>query len=176
VLGAIDVYVPIVQHAVQALCQETGQQNIIIVAHSMGGLVARAYLRDHAEQHHIARVITLGTPHHGTELANYSIGINGQQMRCHRQHEGCIPDPWLQQLSTSEPETRRQLFVSIYSHHDNIIAPQTSSHLAGAKNIAFRGIGHVALGLHPTIQQRVIEEIQQTSSTVIASLKMHAAQ
>ena len=67
---------------------------------------------------------------------------------------------WLRKLDESEGEATRKLFVSIYSHQDNIVAPQTSSELKGARNIAFRGIGHVALALHPMIQASVLAEIR----------------
>ncbi|MCE7987196.1 MAG: PKD domain-containing protein [Caldilinea sp. CFX5] len=40
--------------------QRIGQVNI--VAHSMGGLVTRRYILDNPEQHHVKRVITIGTP------------------------------------------------------------------------------------------------------------------
>lgn len=39
-----------------------------IVAHSMGGLVARRYIADHPGV--VAGLVTLGTPHHGSPLAN----------------------------------------------------------------------------------------------------------
>jgi 3-mercaptopyruvate sulfurtransferase SseA len=74
------------------------------------------------------------------------------------EQEGVASD-WLQQLAAQESEAVYRLFVSIYSHHDNIISPQTSSHLEGARNIDFHAIGHVALGLHPRIQSAVIHEI-----------------
>ncbi len=169
VLGSIDAYAAIVHHEVDALCKETGAQKIVIVAHSMGGLAARAYLRDHGCER-IARVITLGTPHHGTALANFSLGTNCGQMRW--KHDGIngAPSAWLQQLQQSEDENKRALFVSIYSHHDNIIAPQTSSHLPGAKNIELHGIGHVALALSPEVQKIVIDEILLASQTAACSL------
>lgn len=71
-----------------------------------------------------------------------------------------MPSAWLQQLAARESRQRYALFVSIYSHHDNIIAPQTSSHLPGARNIDIHGIGHVALGLNPRVQEIVIDEIR----------------
>ena len=46
-----------------------GLTNPIIVAHSMGGLVSRAYI---AKGGDIARLVALGTPHLGTPLANMS--------------------------------------------------------------------------------------------------------
>jgi hypothetical protein len=43
-LGAIDDFVPLVADAVAALCSKSNAPKVVIVAHSMGGLVARAYL------------------------------------------------------------------------------------------------------------------------------------
>ena len=49
---------------------------LVIVAHSMGGLVARSFMQEHllangeAGGSRVLRLITLGTPHHGTPLAN----------------------------------------------------------------------------------------------------------
>ncbi|UIN23126.1 esterase/lipase family protein [Herbaspirillum frisingense] len=61
VFGSIDEYAPLVHAAVQRVLAETGQKKIVIVAHSMGGLAARAYLRDHGCDR-VARVITLARP------------------------------------------------------------------------------------------------------------------
>ncbi len=156
VAASIDDYVPQVQCAVQRLCQESGSSKIIIVGHSMGGLVARAYLRVHGSAH-VARVITLGTPHHGTGLASFGIGLNAMQMRRGAPDAG--GGAWLTTLADGEGAAQRALFTSIFSHHDNIIAPQTSCYLPGAKNIEFGGIGHVALGRNRRILQCVLDEI-----------------
>lgn len=163
VLHDIDGYVSLIHRAVETVCAETGQEKIVIVAHSMGGLAARAYLRDHGARH-IAKVITLGTPHQGTGLANFGAGPNSKQMRWTGNARTGTPSEWLRKLAESETESMRALFVSIYSHHDNIVSPQTSSHLAGAVNIEFNGIGHVALGFHPAIQKCVIDEVIATEN------------
>jgi triacylglycerol lipase len=162
VLASIDDYVPIVDKAVNTLCHESGHDRIIIVAHSMGGLVARAYLRDHGSAH-VAKVITLGTPHRGTGLANFGAGLNSKQMRWIGNPCDGAPCDWLQQLEQTENDEIRALFVSIYSHHDNIVSPQISSSMKGATNIAFQGIGHVALGSHPAVLAQVIEYIHAAS-------------
>ncbi|WP_338016798.1 alpha/beta fold hydrolase [Noviherbaspirillum sedimenti] len=174
VFGDIDSFVPAVHAAVENLCHATGSRRVVLLAHSMGGLVARAYLCAHGEAR-IARVITLGTPHHGTGLANFGLGSNSEQMRwvinkssngnsnaCSGEYgdgRGGTPSAWLQELAAREGPQRYGLFTSIYSHHDNIIAPQTSAHLPGARNIALHGVGHVALGLNPQVQKIVIDEI-----------------
>lgn len=158
-MASIDDYASSVHHAIRALCRESGNSDIVIVAHSMGGLAVRACIRAHGSEH-VARVITLGTPHGGTKEAQFGLGENCVQMHC--RDEG-TPSDWLQALAASEDAQTRALFVSIYSHHDNIVAPQTSSHLPGAINIELHGIGHVALALDVEVQSLVVAEIQKTS-------------
>ena len=155
--GDIDDYAPRVQHAVQALRAATGSEQVVIVAHSMGGLVARAWMRAYGTAS-IARVITLGTPHHGTCLAAFGLGLNAAQMRRAARDEPheCA---WLRALAANEDAAARALVTSIFSHHDNIIAPQTSSELPGARNLAFGGVGHVALGRNPRVLDAVMAEI-----------------
>jgi len=148
--ASIDDFAPQVHAAVERLRAETGSAQVIILGHSMGGLVARAYLRRYGNGH-IARVITLGTPHHGTALAHLGPGSNALQMR--RDSE------WLGSLAASEANTQRMLFSSIYSVHDNIVAPQDSSDLPGARNLVFGAIGHVALGRHPAILRCALREM-----------------
>ncbi|MED5616214.1 esterase/lipase family protein [Janthinobacterium sp. P210005] len=154
-IGAdIEEFVPQVEQAIAALCARTGSDRAIIVAHSMGGLVARAWLR-HYGAARVARIITIGTPHHGTALANVAAGANARQMsRIHG-----APSGWLAQLAASETPETRALITSIYSHHDNIVAPQSSAHLPGARNLAFGGIGHVALASDARVLRQLLEEI-----------------
>jgi triacylglycerol lipase len=163
VLSSIDSYVSLIETAIQRVRAETGSEKVVIVAHSMGGLAARAYLRDFGGAS-IGKIITLGTPHHGTTLANYGIGINcGEMNWVGRAEEG--PDSrWLHLLEAAEDKQLRGLIVSIYSHHDNIVSPQRSSHLPFARNIAVDAIGHVALAFSPDIQARVIEEINKAGN------------
>ncbi len=161
-LAGIDEFVPAVQGAVESLCAASGAQQVIIVGHSMGGLVARAYLRAHGSAR-VAHVFTIGTPHHGTSLASKGPGLNAVQMQYHGDEGGGDGDPaagaWLRALAASESAHTRALITSIFTHHDNIVAPQTSSVLEGARNIAFGGVGHVALGRNRRVLARLMQEI-----------------
>jgi triacylglycerol esterase/lipase EstA (alpha/beta hydrolase family) len=157
VLGAIDDYVPLVQRACASLCTKTNASKVIIVAHSMGGLVARAYLAAHGPGQ-VAHVFTLGTPHHGTSLASFGLGRNAAQMR--RTAGADAPESaWLQALAAAESAATRALITSLFTHHDNIVAPQTSSLLAGARSIEFGGVGHVAMGRNRRVLARLMAEI-----------------
>ncbi len=162
ILTNIDNYVPIIDRAVDALLRDSGQSKIIVVAHSMGGLATRAYLRDHGSSR-IAKVVTLGTPHKGTGLANHGAGENSRQMR-HEFANGGSASAWILKLAATESAATRSLFVSVYSHHDNIVAPQMSAHLDGAVNIELRGIGHVAMALNAEVQHLVISQILMTDA------------
>jgi len=111
----------------------TGASRLTLVAHSMGGLICRAYLRSHGGTR-IDRLVTMGSPHHGTFHAYLASGPNGAQMR--------PGNPWLEALGTTEVGIP---FTSIYSVHDTIISPQDSSVMPGAENIELTGIGHVSM-------------------------------
>jgi len=152
VAGSIDDYAPLIEARVQELCAATGAARIAIVAHSMGGLAARAWMRGYGSAR-VARLVTLGTPHHGTVLANLGLGANAVQMR--------RDSPWLRALEAAETGDVRARIVSIYTHHDNIVAPQDSSELAGARNVAFGGVGHVALGSNPRVLAEVLRVLRE---------------
>lgn len=157
IFGDIDEYLPQLDRLVNRATHSANGKPVVIVGHSMGGLVARAYLRCYGAER-IAKIITIGTPHNGTVLANYSAGSNCRQMR-HDAASGRCSD-WLDRLEKSHAVKERELITSIYSRHDNIIAPQASCHLLGGKNLAFDGIGHVELGCHPLVHASVISEIK----------------
>jgi len=154
VAASIDAYAPLVEARVRELCAATGAARIAIVAHSMGGLAARAWMRSYGSAN-VAKLITLGTPHHGTVLANLGLGANAAQMR--------RDSAWLRDLAAGETPDVRARIVSLFTHHDNIVAPQDSSILPGARNVAFGGVGHVALGSNPGVLAevlRVLTELQ----------------
>ena len=118
---------------IESVRQTTSEKQITLIAHSMGGLIARAYLRSHGGSR-VKKLITLGTPHHGTIHAYLASGANGRQMR--------PGNPWLTELAKA-PVTVP--FVSIYSAHDTIISPQDSSRMPDANNVELTGIGHVSM-------------------------------
>jgi predicted alpha/beta hydrolase family esterase len=148
VWGSIDAYLPMMHQAVDQALHEHDQ--VILIGHSMGGLVIRNFLRDCSDQQRarIAQVITLGTPHRGTVHARYGLGVNAAQMR--------RDSPWLQELSRAEIE-RGGLGVPasiVLSHHDNIVAPQAIQYPQAVKPAditQFAGIGHLTLAFHPGV-------------------------
>lgn len=154
VLAGIDDYAASIDQAADALCRATGAPQVILLCHSMGGLAARAWLRACGTER-AACVITLGTPHHGSTLAGYGLGENARQML----PPAGDPRDWLTQLADAEDATLRSLIVSIHTRHDNIVSPQSSAMLPGARNVSLDLVGHVALGFDKEVGERVLAEI-----------------
>jgi triacylglycerol esterase/lipase EstA (alpha/beta hydrolase family) len=113
----------------------------------MGGLVARAYVRRFGAAR-VERIITIGTPHHGSVLAWSYPGRCLAQMR--------PGNAWLVELNRDEGRPLPAPITSLWSRHDSMVAPQASSELAGAENVALVGIGHNALLNDGQIMERVM--------------------
>ena len=135
-LVSIEVFADQLAAKIDAIILATGASRVALVGHSMGGLVARAYLRRYGAQK-LASVTTLGTPHHGSMHAWTFPGVCLGQLR--------PGNAWLAELNRSEGLEFPVRFVSLWSRHDSMVAPQTSSRLGGAQNIELIGIGHNAL-------------------------------
>jgi len=59
-----------VKLAIQIILQKTGRDKVILMGHSMGGLASREYIQNPSNwqsdgQHHVAKLVTTGTPHGG---------------------------------------------------------------------------------------------------------------
>jgi pimeloyl-ACP methyl ester carboxylesterase len=144
VFGSIDDYAPIIEQAVHRLEQVTGLPPLI-VAHSMGGLAVRCWMaaRGDAADVRVHRVVTIGTPHHGTWLARWALSPNARQMR--------RDSRWLAGLRSREPATRAARFTCFYGHCDNIVFPASTAMLPGADNRHLPAVAHVQMADRPEV-------------------------
>ena len=151
--GSVDDYVAAIDTAMRQVQAATGLPPVL-VGHSMGGLAARAWLRTLAQPpaQRVHRILTLGTPHHGTWPARFSHTTNGMQMRQN--------SPWLQALAASEGAAQRALFSCWYSDCDNIVYPTRSATLDGAENHLLHGLGHVHMLYAPQVRAACWQALQ----------------
>ncbi len=149
VFSSIDHYSDILNQAVAKLDAATGMKPLVI-CHSMGGLAVRAWLARTNADEKVHRIVTLGSPHHGTRAGDNFPQlpglVNANQMR--------FGSDWLALLGQQESMERRRKFVCIYSNCDNIVTPTSSAMLSGADNRHFPGIPHLALVLDPTVRDQ----------------------
>ncbi len=147
VFGSIDTYVDLIEEAV-ARAEAQGTRPPMLVCHSMGGLAARAWLASGSGQAgRVSRVVTIGTPHRGTWLGQWSVSPNGQQMREGSEWQRRLRDREVQQRG-ADPYAR---FTCWYANTDNIVFPASTGSLPGADNRLLRGYAHVAMSFEPAI-------------------------
>lgn len=147
VLGSIDHYGEIIEHAVVRVTEVTGQSPILI-CHSMGGLAARVWLRDFNGAR-VHRIVTLGTPHRGTWLARFGRSLNGRQMR--------VGGEWLQRIEAERASMREVVFTCWHSNCDNIVFPTSTATLPGADNRLIEGRGHVEMAFDKRLRQQTLD-------------------
>ncbi len=145
---SIETYVDPVARRIDEVLAATGAKQLIIVGHSMGGLVARAYLRRIGTAK-VIRLVTLATPHSGSELATLAIGRNGRQMRS--------GSSWLRSLAREEPLVDT---LTIYSPHDNCVMSQKNFELTGARSRRIGGVGHFSMLCSPRVAAALVDGLQ----------------
>ena len=103
--------------------RDTGASQVVIVAHSMGGLVARSYIRAFGPSR-VRRLVTIGTPYAGSMHAWLMSGASLADMR--------PGSPYLAALGEPTADERAVPTVSIWSWHDTMVTPQDSSQIGRA--------------------------------------------
>jgi triacylglycerol esterase/lipase EstA (alpha/beta hydrolase family) len=138
---------------VDGITRPGGARAVVLVAHSMGGLVARSYLaRGGAGR--VSGLVTLASPHNGTWLAKLGLGANARQMR--------PGSAFLEALRQREGSAGPGCPVtSIYSVHDNLVAPQDTSRLPWARNVALSGVGHIDILLDARAHGSVAQALEE---------------
>jgi pimeloyl-ACP methyl ester carboxylesterase len=153
---SIDLYAPLIEKAVAELCRQTGAEKVALIGHSMGGLAIRAWMRTYGTSR-VARVITLGTPHVGTQIASRVKTDNGKQM--------LLRSAWLQELAASETASTRSLMRIAITPQDNIVYSQREQVLEGVPVTVFDGLGHLELCFNGAVAAWVVQQLEDPALT-----------
>jgi triacylglycerol esterase/lipase EstA (alpha/beta hydrolase family) len=114
-------------------------ENIDIVGHSMGGLLARYYIEFLGGDKRVERCVLLGTPNAGSKLAPFTLSHMGREL---------MPGSnFLTELNAA-PLSRTVRYFSIFSRHDNLVIPAENAELSGAETIEVEWLGHNSLLFH----------------------------
>ncbi|MFC5028794.1 alpha/beta fold hydrolase [Streptomyces sp. SID13666] len=132
---------------VEQICEQTGQRQVDIVGHSLGGLIARYYVQRLGGDSRVRTVVTLGTPHSGTRavplLTPHPIV---RQMR---------PGSDLMNELTEPAPGCRTHFVAFWSDLDQLMIPVETARIDHpdllVHNVQVAGIGHLALPVHAAV-------------------------
>jgi triacylglycerol lipase len=127
--------------AIEKLAANSGYERIHVVGHSLGGLMARYYVQRLGGDARVHTLVTLGTPHQGTQLAR------------------ALPlVPLVRQLTPGSPVIRelaepapgcRTRFLAFHSDLDHLVVPTRNARIEhpdlNASNVPVRGVGHLSM-------------------------------
>ena len=137
VFGDIERYLPQLNQRIAQL-RARGAERIVLVGHSMGGLVCRAWLHDHVVDGKTTdglrcSLVTLCTPWQGTRIARLLPGRNLSQM--------------MHQSAWGKARLRTPDFpaMSMYSAHDNVVIPYTSGIDEHIDSTELHALGHLSV-------------------------------
>lgn len=127
---------PQLEQRIAELRQTHRNAPLILIGHSMGGLVCRSWLARYGsrDSHGVSRLITLASPNGGTELARFSHSPNGREMRTGSQ--------WLQDLAHDRPPMP---VLALENPLDNFAFPVAQQRLDGAHNLRTPPVGHITM-------------------------------
>ncbi len=130
---------------IELVMKKTGAKQIDIVAHSLGGIVSRAYMSLGEGRGKVKRLVTLGTPHQGTHLSFFAKGLSRGALDADLR-----VDSYLIRLLVGTDLPKTSEIVSIYSHFDWTVVPTENSRVKGKpvgsfKNIELEYVGHTGL-------------------------------
>jgi triacylglycerol lipase len=135
---------------VEEVCRRHGVEQVWLVGHSNGGMVARHYLQLGQGARRVAGCVMVAAPHAGSKLAPFAVSGMGLEL---------LPgSPFLRKLA--ETPLPPLPMTAIYSRHDNIVIPFESGRLSGAKEVELRGLGHTAILYHPEAIEAIVSALR----------------
>ncbi|MGP4044884.1 esterase/lipase family protein [Streptomyces sp. 2A115] len=132
---------------IEEICERTGHQEVDIVGHSLGGLIARYYVQRLGGDVRVRTLVTLGTPHSGTRVMPL---LNAHPIVRQMRPDSTV----IEELCQPAPHCRTR-FVSFWSDLDQLMDPLETACVDHpdllAQNVRVSGVGHLALPVHPAV-------------------------
>jgi pimeloyl-ACP methyl ester carboxylesterase len=133
---------------------QTGAAQVDVIGHSMGGVVARYYVAFGGGDGVVAHLVTLGSPHLGSDLSALGLG--------HARRELVAGSHLLERLAVAPPPAHTRV-TSIWSRADELVPGARQTPLAGAETILVDDIGHVGLLASGRVAHAIIARLQTAS-------------
>ena len=141
----------------------TGATSVDLMGYSAGGIVARLWVADGGAGVS-RRVVTLGSPNHGTSLADLAgtLAIDACPVAC--RHLATDSDV-LRRLNAGDETPAGPTWVSIWTTQDQTVTPPDTARLDGAVNLPVQSVcvdadvGHSGLPSDPLVQAMVLSQL-----------------
>jgi triacylglycerol lipase len=133
---------------IEEICRRHNCEQVDIIGHSMGGVVARYYLCLGAgkTRGRVRSLVTLGSPHGGSIFSGFGVGQPNKQLRPRA--------AFLQRLAAAHIPSGSTV-VAIWSRADALVGTAEQARWPGAEEVVFDNLGHISL----LYSRRVVAEI-----------------
>jgi triacylglycerol esterase/lipase EstA (alpha/beta hydrolase family) len=121
---------------------DDGAPSVDVVGYSAGGVVARLWVAEYGGDDVARRVVTLGSPHHGTRVAALGAGLGGCPAAC----RALVPDSDVLRDLPETPAGPR--WTSIWTADDETVVPPSSARLRGGVTIELQQVCPTARVAH----------------------------
>ena len=126
-----------VERKVAEIRRRTGAARVDLVTHSMGALSTRYFIKNLRGAEQVDDWVSLGGPNHGTSTASFCPETSCVEMR--------IGSTFLNELNAGDETPGSVNYGTWWSSCDEIINPDESVLLSGARNTEAGCVGHIAL-------------------------------
>jgi len=151
----VEILTERVSKKVDELRLASGVDKVILVGHSMGGIIARNYLQIRGGADKVEKCILLAPPNGGSRLATFALSKLGQSL---------LPSSDFMKHLRDAPLPSEIPITAVYSRHDNIVIPYESGQLKGARNIELTDLGHTSLLYSPSVFILLLDEIREATT------------
>lgn len=149
---SIQEYAEKVKTKAEEIALETGRSDLILIGHSMGGLVSSLYALTLAKPGTVTDIITIGSPLEGTPVACIALGPNGREMECNSK--------LIKQLQDAMAKNRQIRFHHIATKSDQLVIPGHTAVIADNNHFIIEDIGHASLLYSPRVTDKICEWIR----------------
>jgi triacylglycerol lipase len=144
--GDLDAQAAHLGDVADAVLQTSGAPSVDVVGYSAGGVVVRLWVRDHGGAAQARRVLTLGSPQHGTSVAALGAEVAGG---CPPACEQLLPDSTLlRRLNAGDETPVGPAWATVRSDDDQVVTPTSSAALDGALNLRVQDLCPAATTPH----------------------------
>jgi triacylglycerol lipase len=161
--GDLETQARVLQSAVQAALRG-GAGSVDVVGYSAGGVTVRLWFRAYDGGSVARRIVTLGSPQHGTDLAALATDIAPDACPVACQQLATDSD-LLRSLNSGDETPPGPRWVSIWTTDDQISIPPQTASLDGALDVAVqsvcpgRSVTHGQLPEDPAVIAMVLAEL-----------------